>query len=758
MTRRLSVFGGAAATLFLVTSLADAQVPTARPVAGDSATRAMAKADSVRRSTMARDSARLPAPPVDQARGVDAEIRLSVFDLLGDRTLPALSRLQFLSQSPVALSGASASGVLKGREDMMFLLAQSYYRFGMDSAFRQTAQSVLASAPASRFAPTLKGQLLLEAYRQGDYPRVREMARTLAAGEVRGLASLVSGLAAYHGGAYPEARAAFAQAQQSGQPYAGYAQYMDALTMVRTDTAQAAAALNALQALAGSATGEFGDQVKLTAAQLAYESGQYAAAASVAATVNQTGGLAAQALLTQAWALYKSNQIAPAGEAFRGFATRYAQLPERDESRLMYAQTLLQLGRTDEAGQAFKMAMDSIMAEVAALQGRTATAVSDAAKALVTARAAGLLFIADPANGKTVALGAQAGTERGVIASVLGDSSGAGSSSSSPATADIVTLADITERLSALNSSMPAGMPSRILFAQTSATANRAMYANRTQALFDADFTVAVARYRLQELLDAYRERLATLRRFQQQVGAEGDTLRMVAGRLTSAQDSLTRLAVRLDATGIRIRQIFVGQINATRLLADENIAGIDSLRRTLAGMMGTQEDQLLQMETATARIYREIADVTERGVDGAIRAHPAFALRDSVRAKGVRLASLLTETQSALASTKVAVDAEIARLEGGEASGAASLRSAIASAEARRSAAETQLIAVVTAELNARATEMIAELRRDGEAAEFGSASASFFKAIDAGKTGTTSSGSSASTDAPAQPPRRQQ
>ena len=66
--------------------------------------------------------------------------------------------------------------------------------------------------------------------------------------------------------------------------------------------------------------------------------------------------------------------------------------------------------------------------------------------------------------------------------------------------------------------------------------------------------------------------------------------------------------------------------------------------------------------------------------------------------------------------------------------------------ADGKIEVAEAQLIAVVSSELNARATEMIAELRRDGEAAEFGSASASFFKALDAGKTTTSGTGSAGS------------
>src|SRR5215210_4342790 len=60
-------------------------------------------------------------------------------------------------------------------------------------------------------------------------------------------------------------------------------------------------------------------------------------------------------------------------------------------------------------------------------------------------------------------------------------------------------------------------------------------------------------------------------------------------------------------------------------------------------------------------------------------------------------------------------------------------LRAAIASAEAQRTAAEARLVAVVDTELRARSNEMLTALRRDVEAAEFGSASALFFKTIDA-------------------------
>jgi hypothetical protein len=76
-------------------------------------------------------------------------------------------------------------------------------------------------------------------------------------------------------------------------------------------------------------------------------------------------------------------------------------------------------------------------------------------------------------------------------------------------------------------------------------------------------------------------------------------------------------------------------------------------------------------------------------------------------------------------------------------------LRSAQAAAQSRRSEAEAGLVAAVSTELSARATDLLALLQHDMQAAEFGTATAAFFNAIDQGKpagagtTGTQGSGS---------------
>lgn len=688
-----------------------------------------------------------PTPPVDQARGMDAELRVALFELTNDRYVAALSRLEWLQAAPATLTVASAPGALRGREDVAFLLAETYYRLGMDAAFRRTAEPLLQAGAASRYAPLLRSQLLLEAYRRGDYAAAKRAADAMASSATpsreAGLGALVSGLAAYQTGRYPEARASFATAQAGGAPYAAYAQYMDAIAQLRTDTTQTGAALQSLQTLASSASGELADQVRLTAAQVAYEGGEFAQAASLASAVSSTGGLASQALLTRAWALYKANQVSAAGEAFAEFARRFPELPERDEARLMSAQALLQGGRSDEAGRIFRSVADSLIAESGTLQGRAASAMAEGARALVAARTAGLLFLTSPASGKTLALEERAGASDSLLATAVNENlaveSVVAAAEGSAGAPDLVTFDDVRARLDSVGSPLGGGFPRRVLFTQASTGSNRADYATRASALYDADLQVAVARYRLEQQLDAQTRQLALLRALQSELANGTTVLGPLAAQVSAARDSLGRLASALDAAGERIRALFQAQLNETRAIAAENAASIDSVRRTLGTSLTTDDAEVLRIEGATASTYADVARQIDAGLNGTITRHPVFALRDSVRAHGDRVGALLGETQSALATAQTMVSQDISRLESGEGDRVTRARSTLATAETRRSAVESQLVAVVERELNARAGLMLASLRRDTEAAEFGAASAAFFQATDAGRTAGT-------------------
>jgi outer membrane protein assembly factor BamD (BamD/ComL family) len=685
-------------------------------------------------------------PAIDAARGMDAEIRVALFELMNDRDVQALSRLRAVeraSMGPTATTGTTTSATasategaritgaagLRGRDELRFLLAQGYYRLGMDSAFR-TAAAPLSSG--GRYAPVLRGQLLLDAYRRGDYARARQLAQQMTGGEQRGLAQLVAGLAGYQAGDYAAARTAFQQAQQAGAPYASYARYMDALTTLRADTTQAQQAIASMDQVATGAAGTdaaFADQVRLTAAQLAYEAGRWDDAVRLAGQVRGTSGLAAQAQLTRAWALYKSDDAAGAAEAFRTFATQYPQLPERDEARLMAAQALLQTGRTDEAGRLFREVADSMSAEMRTLTGRAGGAMTSAARALVQARAAGVLFLSDPSIGKSVALNDATGAEGGVLVTVVRDTT---ATPATPAAPEHVSLDAVAARLTAAGTAEQSA-PRRVLFARPSATTTRGEFGARSAALADADVAVALARWEVGEALEARARQLAMLRMLDQMVGQEAGAFDALERQLQAVRDSLARLNVGLDAARTSITQMLTAQVNMTRMLANENLAAIDSVRGGLTGGLAPEDVQLLDAERRTAQLYAETAAMIERGLAGAVDRNPVFALRDSVRARGERMGRMLVDARGQVDATRQVIQAELTRLQGDEGDRLRTLRQTLAAAEGRRGGAEQAVVAVVERELTARAGELLATLRRDTEAADFGQASASFFQALDA-------------------------
>jgi hypothetical protein len=261
----------AIAAVILVLPLV-AQQPTAAPPAPPAAPASVVKSPPV------APVAVQPAP--DQARGLDAELRMALFEVTMDHPLSALDRLEWLRSSREAGSGAVEPG-MRAQEDLLFLLAESYYRLGMRDAFRKAAASLDSAAPSGRYAGVIAAQRMLDAYSRGDYARVRTLASARTAGD-RGLIWLVTGLAAVQSRDFVGAHTAFAQAQASGGDFALYAQYMDALASAASDSTKRVSALTTLQTLSENNRGAFAEQVRLSAAQTALGAGQYAAAASLA--------------------------------------------------------------------------------------------------------------------------------------------------------------------------------------------------------------------------------------------------------------------------------------------------------------------------------------------------------------------------------------------------------------------------------------------------------------------------------------------
>jgi hypothetical protein len=690
-------------------------------------------------------------PVPDQARGLDAELRMALFDITMDHPLSALDRLEWLRTSAAASSGTIAPG-MRAHEDLLFLLAESYYRLGMRESFRKAAASLDSAAPGGRYAGVIAAQRMLDAYSRGDYARVRTLAGGKSTGD-RGLISLVAGLAAVQSRDYTAAHAAFTQAQAAGGQFSLYAQYLDALATVAGDSSKGAAALSRLQALSEGNSGTFAEQVRLSAAQTALGVGQYAAAASLADGVPATSGAGAQALLTKAWALYRGGNAGGAAAAFRDFSTRYPYLPARDEARLMAGQILLEGGKSDSAEKYFQGVADSIGGELAALQSRANGAMTDASRALVGARVAGSVFIANAAPGKVISLPDDAGAEKPRIAAVFAGSSDSALSASPP---QILYNLGIAARV---DSAGGAGFPTRVVFAPRLDAQTPGLYADRTQAVLATDIRLALASYRLNEQIDAQKTKIAALENLQRLI-IEGDSgLADNAKQIAQTQDSLEQMKGVLQNTREKVRNALRLQITATRQVAAENVRLLDSTKASLGTNAKGPEIDALTMEQRTAGVYSAIADDIERGLEAALDHHPAFLLRDSLVARIERAHALHDTTAAVLSEDSLLVANELATQRGKESNAVIAMRTEVAGATTQRAAAEGALVALVDEELRARATGLVAQLSHDREAADYATASAAFFKAMDASATapgGATPAGTSTAPGGASTPPRR--
>src|SRR4029079_3829287 len=108
-------------------------------------------------------------------RTIDAEVRVAMFELAAGESFAALSRLERLSSSVAQDSSAVGRTETGG---LHFVLAQIYYRLGMLAPFRPEAEAALATGDA-RYAGVIRPQLIVEAYRTGDYARAATLARDL---------------------------------------------------------------------------------------------------------------------------------------------------------------------------------------------------------------------------------------------------------------------------------------------------------------------------------------------------------------------------------------------------------------------------------------------------------------------------------------------------------------------------------------------------------------------------------------------------
>jgi hypothetical protein len=392
----------------------------------------------------------------------------------------------------------------------------------------------------------------------------------------------------------------------------------------------------------------------------------------------------------------------------------------------MAAQAQLELGHSGDAEAIFQRVADSSLVDVSQLQAQTNAAIADLSRALVTDRVADLLIVGDPATAKALVLRDSSDAE-----AVLAVITGSGNPSSTVITQPSVVASSASSRLDSIAARATPGVR-RVLFAPASATPQPGELAVRSQNLASADAAVAVARHRLAEQLEAQQRELALLAGLAASLSADSAAIGGLAAEYRTLVDSMARLDQLLASAEARLRAMLGREVDATRTLAAENTRTADSLRTALAGVAGPDDRAAIDAEVATAATYARIADMAASGLDKAIAHHPAFALRDSLRAHGTHAKAILAELQGSYAGSRRDIDAALAALRGGDGPAVRAARQALAEAEARRTSVEGEAIAAVTAELSARATEMAAGLQRNGEAAQFGVASAAFFRAID--------------------------
>jgi hypothetical protein len=684
----------------------------------------------------------LDPPDSSQTRGVDAELRIALFDLAANRPLAALDRLEWLRSSSLAMeldsARASSAGVAaegaagrrSSRADLLFLLAESYNRLGMASSFREVAGALAQTPGAQRYAPVVGSQLMLDAYRRGDFARVRELARSIGsapAGDRLPLPNLLEGLAAYQQGDYAVSRAAFGKVRAEGGVYAPYAQLMDALAQMGGDTTRALEALGALRSLAQVATGSFGDHVRLIAAELAYESGQYSSAVANARGVGSSTGLAPQALLAQGWSLYRNGDLAAARVAFAEFAAKYPLLPERDEARLMAGQAMLEGGDATGAEGYFQAMADSVAMELAALRSQSPAQLSEGARTLVTARAAGIAFVSFPRDGKTLAFSEGSSADVSAMLAAF-----AGSEAPPPRSGPHrVSVADIERRLQTAEPKLNVSFPRRILYTPAGKEAAQS-YAVRAQKLADADVRVALANYDVNEQVEVNQMKIAALEELQLLVALHEKRLAGDAAVISATRDSLAAMRTALVRGRDRVRQAVLRRIAETQRMAAENRATIDSVRRSLAGSGVAADNETLDMETQTAASFSQLASLVQGGLDTLVNRHPVFAMADSIAVRLRAADSLHDEVRSVLGADSAVAGQALAALRAKESQRTTAARGALAAAQRERDAAERDLVALLDADLHARAVALAGELQRDREAAEYGSANAAFFRAIE--------------------------
>lgn len=404
----------------------------------------------------------------------------------------------------------------------------------------------------------------------------------------------------------------------------------------------------------------------------------------------------------------------------------------------MAGQAMLEGGDATGAESYFQAMADSVALELTSLRSRSQTLLGDGARTLVTARAAGIAFINFPRDGKTLAFsGSSAGDAPSTLAAF------AGSAPPPPRSGPrIISVADIERRVRGSEPRLAAAFPRRLLYTPAGKDAAQS-YPAQAQQLADADVRVALANYDVNEQVEANRMKIAALEELRLLVALHEQRLATDVAVVSAARDSLAAMRTALSIGRERVRETVLNRIAETQRMAAANRAMIDSVRRSLAGSGAATDAETLDMETQTAADFGELAALVQGGLDALVGRHPVFAKADSIAVR-LRVAdSLGAQVRSVLAADSRAAGEALAELRASESQRTTEARAALAAAERERTAAERELVALLDADLQARAAALAGQLQRDREAAEYGSANAAFFRAIE--PSGGTRSGAGA-------------
>jgi hypothetical protein len=215
------------------------------------------------------------------------------------------------------------------------------------------------------------------------------------------------------------------------------------------------------------------------------------------------------------------------------------------------------------------------------------------------------------------------------------------------------------------------------------------------------------------------------IRGLQQAMQGRGDTVAKLVARVDTTDTRLRGLLASIDSTEAHLRASLVTQVR--------NVQGGP------AYVLSVRADSLRQRGLIPGGL--DVETLVAARTDSMLNAMPLFLLRDSVRTRLSLVRDQLADSHAQIQ----AADVLFAAAQTGQLSDTSAsltrLRAAQASAMSRRTEAEAGLVAAVSTELAARATDLLALLQHDLQAAEFGTATAAFFQAIDQGQPGARSS-----------------